>query len=314
MKEGTKKIDHLFLALVGRSLQTSVSLKEHSTFRIGGPADFFFEAYNLEELKQAVLFARDQKIPVYVIGGGSNILFADEGYRGLIIKNSSRGIKVFLESLEIEALSGTKLSELVDFAAQSGLSGLEFMAGIPGTVGGAVWGNAGAFGRNIGDILVSAYIWEAGEERKVKRDFFDFGYRSSSLKKRRSLLLSARFKVEKETSETVQKRVNDILSLRRLKHPPAGTASAGSFFKNIFMPDGQKIAAGLLLDQAGVKGLRCGDAQVYPRHANFIINLGQAKAADVLTLAAEMKGRVKEKFGLELEEEVIYLEANASML
>lgn len=312
-----KEIDHIekyFKEQVGRSLQKSVPLKDYSTFRIGGPADYFFEAHNLQELKEAIIFARQQKIPFYVIGAGSNILFADEGYRGLIIKNSSKGINFLPESEEVEALSGTNLSELIAFTAQSGLCGLEFLAGIPGTVGGAVWGNAGAFGRSIGERLVSAIIWQGGREERVESEYFAFGYRTSRLKATRSLLLSARFKLEKANKEVIKKRINDLLALRRLKHPPPETASAGCFFKNILLPDGQKLAAGLLLDQAGVKGLRHGGAQVYPGHANFIINLGEATAADVLQLAREMKARVKEKFGLELEEEVIYLEATASML
>lgn len=314
MKNRIKRTIQLFEGRVGRPLQRNVSLKEHSTFRIGGQADFFFEAQNLDELRQAILFALDQALPFYVIGGGSNILFADEGYRGLIIKNASKRITFLRESIEVEALSGTKLIDLVKFSCEFGLAGLEFLAGIPGTVGGAVWGNAGAFGRSIGDVVGAALIWERGQEREVTNDFFVFGYRTSRLKEKGYFLLSARFRLKKDNPEAIKKRVNEILALRRLKHPPEGTASAGSFFKNVILPDGQKLAAGLLLDQAGVKGLKCGEAMVYPGHANFIINTGQAKAADVLKLAGEMKARVKEKFGVVLEEEVIYLEARASML
>lgn len=314
MKDKAKRTIQLFEFLVGRPLQRNVPLKEHSTFRIGGQADFFFEAQNLKELRQAILFALDQALPFYIIGGGSNILFADEGYRGLIIKNASKRISLLPDSLEIEALSGTKLIDLVEFSSKYGLRGLEFLAGIPGTVGGALWGNAGAFGRSIGDVVVGALIWERGQEREVTNDFFAFGYRTSRLKEKGYFLLSARFRLEKDNPEVIKKRTNEILALRRLKHPPEGTACAGSFFKNVILPDGQKVAAGLLLDQAGVKGLKYGEAMVYPGHANFIINTGQATAADVLKLASEMKARVKEKFGVELEEEVIYLEAKASML
>lgn len=314
MKKEEESLSELFQSLVGQPLRRNVLLKEHSTFRIGGPADFFFEAHHLQELKNAIIFALEQNIPFYVIGGGSNILFADEGYRGLIIKNSSRGITLIPESLEVEALSGTRLADLVEFTCESGLAGLEFLAGIPGTVGGAVWGNAGAFGRSTGDLLVAAFIWEKGREKEVDKDFLAFGYRASRLKEKGYLLLSAKFKLEKDKPEAIRKRINDILALRRLKHPPEGTFCAGSFFKNVLLPDGQKLAAGLLLDQTGVKGLKYGGAMVYPGHANFIINTGQARAEDVLYLAAEMKARVKEKFGVELEEEVIYLEARSSML
>jgi UDP-N-acetylmuramate dehydrogenase len=160
---------------------------------------------------------------------------------------------------------------------------------------------------------VAAFIWEKGEEKEVDRDFLAFGYRTSRLKEGAYLLLSARFKLEKDKPESIRKRINDILALRRLKHPPEGTFCAGSFFKNVLLPDGQKLAAGLLLDQTGVKGLKYGGAMVYPGHANFIVNTGEARAAEVLHLAAEMKARVREKFGVELEEEVIYLEATSSM-
>jgi len=313
MKKEEESLTELFQSLVGQPLRRNVPLKEYSTFRIGGPADFFFEAHHLQELKMAIIFALEQKIPFYVIGGGSNILFADEGYRGLIIKNSSRGINLIPDSLEVEALSGTRLADLVEFTCESGLAGLEFLAGIPGTVGGAVWGNAGAFGRSTSDSLVAAFIWEKGEEKEVDRDFLAFGYRTSRLKEGAYLLLSARFKLEKDKPESIRKRINDILALRRLKHPPEGTFCAGSFFKNVLLPDGQKLAAGLLLDQTGVKGLKYGGAMVYPGHANFIVNTGEARAAEVLHLAAEMKARVREKFGVELEEEVIYLEATSSM-
>jgi len=307
-------IAQLFQEAVGLPLEKDIALKDHSTFRIGGQADFFFQAPSLESLRRAVSFAQEQGLPFYVIGAGSNILFADEGYRGLLIKNLAKGISLSLDPPEVEASSGTRLQEVIQATQQAGLAGLEFLAGIPGTVGGAIWGNAGAFGQSIGEALVSAQIWGEGGVQSVRQEFFCFAYRSSRLKEKKHLVLSARLALERDKPELIQKRINELLALRRIKHPPEGTACAGSFFKNLLLPDGQKVAAGLLLDQAGVKGLRRGDAVVYSGHANFILNIGQAKARDVLELAREMKQRVKEKFGLELEEEVIYLEADASML
>lgn len=314
MKDKAKDLAQLFEAKVGRPWEQNVSLNDYSTFKIGGPADFFFEARSLEELQKAVEFARSQGISYYVIGAGSNLLFADEGYRGLLIKNSAQGISISHDPPQVEAVSGTLLGDLVQKTKQAGLSGLEFLAGIPGTVGGAVWGNAGAFGLSIGDVIHSGIIWEKEGRQEVKRDFFSFSYRHSRLKEQKKLLFLARFCLHPEKREIIEKRIAEILALRRVKHPPENTACAGSFFKNIVMPDGQKIAAGMLLDEAGVKGLRRGDAVVYSGHANFILNLGRATARDVLELAQEMKRRVKEKFGIDLEEEVIYLEATASML
>ena len=307
-------IAKLFQEAVGLPLEKDIALKDHSTFRIGGQADFFFQAPSLESLRRAVSFAQEQGLPFYVIGAGSNILFADEGYRGLLIKNLAKGISLSLDPPEVEVSSGTRLQEVIQATQQAGLAGLEFLAGIPGTVGGAIWGNAGAFGQSIGEALVSAQIWGEGGVQSVPQEFFCFAYRSSRLKEKKHLVLSARLALERDKPELIQKRINELRALRRIKHPPEGTACAGSFFKNLLLPDGQKVAAGLLLDQAGVKGLRRGDAVVYSGHANFILNVGQAKARDVLELAREMKQRVKEKFGLELEEEVIYLEADASML
>ncbi len=304
----------LFYEATGLSLEQGVWLREHSTFRIGGKADFFFRAENLKDLQAAVGFAQELKFPFYLIGAGSNVLFADEGYRGLLIKNMARGINLFPEKPALEALSGTNLTEVVQVAQRAGLSGLEFLSGIPGTIGGAVWGNAGAFGRSISDVLSSALIWKRGETEQVDKSFFAFAYRHSRLKEENCLLLSATLALEREEPDIIKKRIEDILALRRLKHPPAGTACAGSYFKNVLLPDGQKIAAGLLLDQAGVKNLRRGDAVVFSGHANFIINLGQARAKDILALAEEMKRKVRERFGVDLEEEVIYLPANASML
>ncbi len=314
MPNSNLAIAELFRKAVGLPVEKNVALKEHSTFRIGGKADFFFQARSLEALRRAVSFAREQGLRFYVIGAGSNILFADEGYRGLLIKNLAKGIRLSLDPPVVEVNSGTQLQEVIQAAQQVGLAGLEFLAGIPGTVGGAIWGNSGAFGQSIGDALVSAQIWGEGGVQSVQREFFSFAYRSSRLKEKKHLVLSARLALERDKPELIQKRINDLLALRRVKHPPEGTACAGSFFKNVLLPDGQKIAAGLLLDQAGVKGLRRGDAVVYSGHANFVLNVGQAKARDVLELAQEMKQRVKEKFGLELQEEVIYLEADASML
>ncbi len=297
-----------FLAEVGKPLSRDVSLKELSCFRIGGPADMFFEASTSEELAAAFGFARHAGVPHYVVGGGYNILFADEGYRGLIVRNRTQGLTPGSEPGEVEVLSGTLLSRLLQHALDGGLEGLEFLAGIPGTVGGALYGNAGAFGRAMGDVFVRAILLgEDGNERPATREDMTFGYRQSALKKRPAVALSAVLRAVPGDPERIRKAVLENLECRREKQPAWGTPCAGSYFKNPVLADGKKVPAGRLLEEVGAKELRVGDAAVFSGHANFLINLGDARAADVLALAAELKERVRERSGIVLEEEVIYL-------
>ncbi len=288
-------------------------MKEYSHFRIGGKADYFFEASSLEELVTAISLSRELSIPCFVIGGGYNVLFDDEGYRGLILKNAVKKIVRGKEEGEVEALAGTELLDLQRFSVAKGLSGLEFLSGIPGTVGGAVFGNAGAFDQSIGNLLSRAAILdEKGRERSVGKEYFGFSYRHSSLKEKKHILLSAVFRLCPGEKKMMKVRIEEILRIRRKKHPPRGTAYPGSYFKNLVLPDGRKVPAAFYLEKVGAKNMRKGAAVVYSGHANFIINQGGASARDVLSLAGELKRRVREEFGLELKEEVIYLPANPS--
>jgi UDP-N-acetylmuramate dehydrogenase len=302
-----------FLEAVGRPLHETARLAELSSFRIGGPADFLFEARSEEELKKAVALAVREKFPFYVIGGGFNILFDDAGYRGLIVRNKVEGVE-FAEG-HLNVLSGTSLSSLLQDMQARGLAGLEFMAGIPGTAGGAVFGNAGAFGQSIGDVLEEAVLLEpGGGERKLSREDLDFGYRRSALQKGHAVILRVVLRAAPGDPRASEKTVSDYLEKRRSKHPPWGTACAGSFFRNPCLPGGEKVAAGRLLEQAGARGMTVGGAAVYEGHCNFIINTGKAKAGDVLLLARKLKERVFAMSGIRLEEEVVYLPATASMV
>jgi len=307
-----KHFDIHFLDEVKKPLRQNINLSDYSSFRIGGKADYFFETASLVELKKAILLARQDPLPYYLIGGGYNILFDDDGYRGFIIRNMTRGIRMRGE--EVEVLSGTSLKQLLQFLTERGLAGLEFLAGIPGTIGGAISSNAGAFNQGIGDYLTEAFLLDKeGKEVQVQKDYFKFSYRQSDLGKKQVILLKTVFKVKREDKEKVKKSIEENLKIRRDKHPPEETACAGSYFKNTVLPDGKKVSAGFLLEQVGAKSLRVGRAAVYPGHANFIINLDRASAQDVLSLARELKERVKEKFGVELEEEVIFLPASSSI-
>jgi UDP-N-acetylmuramate dehydrogenase len=306
----------LFLGKVGRSVQSGVRLADHSYFRIGGPADFFFEAGTVGELRGALDAAREAAVRAVVIGAGSNILFDDAGFRGLILKNAVRGLR--LESpppgapdgRPVEASAGTPLRDLVEFGAANGLAGLEFLAGIPGTVGGAVFGNAGAFGRCLSESLEWAHLLgRDGAERRETRDYFDFGYRDSKLKRTGETVLLVSVLLTPGNPASIRDLIDEYLGYRAARHPSPGTACAGSYFKNPIGPDGVKIPAGSLLERVGAKDASVGGAAVFHGHANFLYNRGGATAADVLALARDLKERVRTRLGVALEEEVIFLRA-----
>jgi UDP-N-acetylmuramate dehydrogenase len=294
--------------ILGENLKTGELLAHHTTFRIGGPADFFYQASTPEELIKGINTAKEFNLPYFVLGGGSNLLVSDSGFRGLMIKNLCR--KVLIQENKVSAQSGTLLSELVDLSEELGLAGLEFAAGIYGTLGGAVYGNAGAFGKAICEVLEEGIILTSkGKLEIVNRDYFEFDYRHSKLKSSKDILLSATLILQKEDREKIRKKIEENLKVRKSRLPEE-EGSAGSFFKNIKSSKNcsSGVSAGYLLEQVGAKEMRIGDARVFSKHANIIINLGKATSQDVKTLARALKEKVKEKFNIELEEEVIYLE------
>ncbi|MBN2198877.1 MAG: UDP-N-acetylmuramate dehydrogenase [Candidatus Aminicenantes bacterium] len=288
-----------------------VLLSEHSSFRIGGPADFFFTAETLEELTVAVRLAVRSGVRHFVMGGGTNILFDDAGFRGLVIKNAASGLFPSAAGSGVEAVSGTRLADLVEFSVSRGLRGLEHLAGIPGTVGGAVFGNAGAFGRSIGEKLESAALIDRrGRERLASRDEMGFAYRKSALRADRSVLLKAAFILNPDEEDKIREDISCLLEQRSARHPDWSVACAGCYFKNPVREDGTRLAAGKLLEEIGAGSLSRGGAAVSGTHCNFIVNRGGATASDVRGLAEELKRRVRERFGLNLEEEVIVLPAD----
>lgn len=290
--------------VLGKKLKQNVALAPYTTFRIGGKADLFFLAEKPEELIFAVRTARKLSLRFFVLGGGSNVLVSDSGFKGLVIKNECR--QVWIKEKKVTCQSGVLLTDVVSSTCQHSLSGLEFAAGIPGTVGGAIRGNAGAFGESIGDILERAVVLSPnGEIKEVDKDFFQFGYRQSILKRTGEVLLSATFQLKSRNSEQIEKKVEDNLQ-KREERLPWREKSAGCFFKNIVQSE-TKISAGLLLDRIGAKGMREGGAEVSTKHANFLINSGNARADDIIRLARKLKSEVKEKFDIDLEEEVVYI-------
>jgi len=313
MDSGNLDFIEEFARAFGKDLEQSVSLQHLCNFRVGGQADYFFAASSLPELVRAVRLARQHKISYYIIGGGYNLLFDDNGFHGLIIKNSVRGIEK-KGTAKIEVISGTPIRELVQFCVTNTLEGFEFLAGIPGTIGGAVTGNAGAFDRDIGRFLTEALVLDkSGEQVQVDRDYFSFDYRQSRLRTNRDLLLKATFLLQKGVRQEIEDKIAENLKKRKKKLPPREVACAGSYFKNPVLPDGKRIPAAYFLDQVGAKSLIVGGAAVFSEHANFIINKQEATTKDILCLALELKNRVKQEFGIELEEEVIYLPAELPM-
>jgi len=293
--------------LIETDVRRNVRMSDHTSFRIGGTADLFFEATSQEQIILAVNWAHVLDVPWIVIGSGTNILVSDEGIRGLIIKNACA--KVHVEESRVVTEAGALTSHVVHETLSRGLAGMEFLAGLPGTIGGAVAGNAGCFGRAVGALLEWAVVLEAGK-MPIRRypSWFEFDYRSSILQATQGVLLEASFVIAPGDTEELLETERKNIEFRHLRHP-MNACSAGSYFKNLDPPaaDQPRVPAGLLLDQAGCMGMKVGDAVVFEKHSNIIVNQGKAKARDILELAEKMKQKVREKFDTELEPEVRFL-------
>ena len=294
----------MLIEAFGTNLEFSRELAPLTSYGTGGSARYFLEADSGTEIIRAIKSARRLQIPWFVMGGGSNLLVSDEGFDGLVIKAEVLGLK-FLEPDRIEAGAGEDLMALVNFATDHALTGLEFAAGIWGTVGGAIYGNAGAYGGEVGQVITEAQIIDHDAEmRTVGPDYFEFDYRHSRLKKSRETIVSAVFLAKVGDKDKITARVDEILQTRAGRHPDRGTA--GCFFRNIPVESQKygKMPAGKLLEEAGAKDLTVGGAAVYAKHANIIVNTGAATSKDIRRLADMMKQKVLDRFGIELQEEV----------
>jgi len=307
LKEVNTKMPHsATFENLKNKLEENKPLAEFSTFNTGGPAKWFVLADTVEILAEALKMAHQKQIKHVVIGGGSNLLISDDGFDGLVIKVALKGLKLASETI-IECSAGESLMDLIRFMAENSLTGLEFASGIAGTVGGAIYGNAGAYGGEIKDVLTSVTLVDVeGNIKKVAPDYCKFQYRDSYLKKSKEIVAQACFSFEKGNKDIINQKIEEILAIRAGKHPVDGK-TAGSFFKNIPDPKEKygKLAAGKLLEEAGAKELVVGGAAVYEKHANMIINTNNATSKDIRELADMMKKKVYDKFGIELEEEVI---------
>ena len=273
-------------------------MKNHTSFKIGGAADEFCEVKSVEEIKELIEYAKEKGIPYTIIGNGSNLLVSDKGIRGLVIK-IAKGFDEVLENGEmLTCQSGILLSRLAKIALKNSLSGLEEVSGIPGTLGGAIYMNAGAYGGEMKDVVKSVTYLDDGEIKTAEGDELDFGYRKSMFSGKDLIILSAELELKKGDFDEIKAKMDDYKE-RRTSKQPLTIPSAGSTFKR---PEG--YFAGKLIEDAGLKGYSVGGAEVSKKHSGFVVNTGDASAKDVLDLIEYIKKTVFEKFGVMLFEEV----------
>ena len=274
-------------------------MKKHTTFRVGGNADYFVMPQNASEIKAIIELCKEEDIPYYILGNGSNLLVSDAGYRGVIIQiyKEMNQIEVVGECLKVQA--GALLSRVGTVALENELAGFEFAAGIPGTVGGAVVMNAGAYGGEMKDIIVNATVLtQEGEILTLNKEELELGYRTSVIAKNGYIVLGAEYQLQKGEKEAIRARM-DELKTQRVTKQPLEYPSAGSTFKR---PEGH--FAGKLIQDAGLRGFQVGGAQVSEKHCGFVINKDQATAADIKELMRQVAEKVMQEFGVELEAEV----------
>ncbi|SEF59662.1 UDP-N-acetylmuramate dehydrogenase [Caloramator fervidus] len=276
-------------------------MKKHTSFKIGGPADFLVIPYTKEELIEVINFCTKNNINFYLIGNGSNLLVSDKGIRGVVIKTTGLS-KVEVKDNIIIAECGASLAKVSKKALENSLKGMEFASGIPGSIGGAIFMNAGAYGGEMKDIVERVLVLDKeGNLKILNKDDLEFAYRYSNVQKNGYIVLEVELKLEKGDYEEI-KRVMDELNGKRVEKQPLNFPSAGSVFKR---PQG--YFAGKLIEDAGLKGMRIGGAMVSEKHAGFIINYDNATCEDVLNLIKLIQDKVYEKFGVKLETEIKFV-------
>lgn len=280
-------------------IQLDEPMKSHTTFRIGGPAKYFVIPETKEEIKAVIECCKKADMPYYILGNGSNLLVSDKGYEGVVIQIFKNMNQIVLDGETITAQAGAILSSVANKALEAELTGFEFAAGIPGTLGGACVMNAGAYGGEMKDVLVSVVVLtQDGEFLTIPKEELELGYRTSVIAKKNYIVLEATICLTKGDKEAIKARM-DELKVQRTTKQPLEYPSAGSTFKR---PVG--YFAGKLIQDAGLRGFQVGGAQVSEKHCGFVINKDQATAADVAELMKQVSAKVKEQFGVELEAEV----------
>ena len=291
-------IDELYSIAGSHQILENEPMSRHTTFRVGGPADVLFLPESEDQLLRALAIAREAGVPCIVLGNGSNLVVRDGGIRGLVIVLGEGMAAIVRTGDTLTAWAGASLARVSAYAQASGLSGLEFASGIPGTLGGGCAMNAGAYGGQLSDALVDARVLLDGEVKTLTVDEMQMGYRTSLPLREGGIVISARFALTPDDPEAIAARMRELNARRRDKQP-LSFPSAGSTFKR---PEGH--FAGALIEQAGLKGRSVGGAQVSEKHAGFIVNTGGATAADILSLIAVVQDEVQARSGIRLETEV----------
>ena len=303
-----------------KNVELNKSLKELNTFKVGGESKYYLEVTDIEELSDCVKYCMDMKIDFFVLGWGSNILISDNGFNGLVVKIKNSEMKLEENIFQIGA--GVMLSNFLQFSLDNGYIGAEFLAGIPGTLGGAIYGNAGTL-QGISDILDSVlYVSDDGEVNEIEKADCNFSYRDSIFKENKYIIYSAKIILKKGDVEEARKTINQKIQERNKKQP-LEFGNAGSFFKNIDLNDdikdklkgldissfekSSKIPAGFLIEKVGLKGFEVGGAKVSEKHANFLINYNSATATDIYNLSKKVESVVFEKYKIKLEPEVQFI-------
>lgn len=283
---------------LNKKIKTKINLAKYTSFKIGGPALFFFEPKNLEILQEVLRCAKKAGIKIYILGAGSNILVSDTGIKGLVIKLSNDNFKfIQRKKSSLTVGSALRLNQLVAFTKNNTLSGLEFLAGIPGTVGGAIAGNAGAWGKEIGELVKEVSVLDySGKLSILRKNKLKFAYRKSNLNK--YVIIAAKLKLKKADKNNINFKVKEYL-LKRNKTQCNRLPNAGCIFKNP-----SKNSAGFLIDRCGLKGKIKGGALISKTHANFILNFRHSKSSDVMALMNLIQKKVKEKFKIILKPEI----------
>ncbi len=317
----TTEETHLRLAEIPNlTVSVHTPLSCHTRFGIGGPADLFAETRDEQAFLAAVAAARESGTPICVTGGGTNLIVSDQGFRGLVLRFSAD--KLQADGRRIKAGAGAVLQDLVDFANRHGLQGLETLAGIPGWVGAAVYGNAGAYGHSISERVAAVRFFDGAAVRVFDNGQCEFRYRESIFKRQKEwIIFQVELTLDPGSAAGLEQTSADILKVRNEKFPPT-MKCAGSIFKNFLLSElpppvaaevpaavvrEGKIPAAWFLEQVGAKGMQRGDIRVAAYHANLIYNAGQGTASDLCALIGELKRRVRERFGIEVEEEVQYV-------
>ena len=303
MKSVNQNIIEKFNNLLGQEkVKINEPMNRHTTFRIGGPADYFLLPSSPEEVKGIIEICREEAVPYFILGNGSNLLVSDEGYRGVILQLYRNYGDICVEGDEIRANAGALLSQIASAARNASLTGFEFAGGIPGTLGGAVVMNAGAYGGEMKDVLKEVTVMTGdGEIITLPAEKLEMGYRTSVVKTKGYLVLSAVLALKKGDQEAIKARMKELTE-QRVSKQPLEFPSAGSTFKR---PEG--YFAGKLIMDAGLRGYQTGGAQVAEKHCGFVINKDNATAADVCRLMKDVQDKVKEQFGVTLEPEVKFL-------